>query len=158
MEKLELHKKLIAESLENWNGLKKASIDHFAQTGKASGSFFLALMEYAESYHNEMQVATHPTLPSDEEIERKATEYAENENSCYTNDYYGYVNGAKDVRSIASPRIAEMERELQEAKSLVRSITEFADGMKVLDGEALEILKKTARRVLSDTPTKLPRK
>lgn len=106
----------------------------------------------------ECATLSHPTLPSDEEIKRKATEYAENENSCYTNDYYGYVNGAKDVRSIASARIAEMERELQEAKNLVRSITEFAEGMKVLDGEALQVLKNTARRVLSDKPTQFPRK
>lgn len=146
-----------------------------------------AFIEYRDSYHKELRGGvvmifvknhykwltesellqhwidhvyqpTHPTLPSDEEIKRKATEYAENENSCYTNDYYGYVNGAKDVRSIASARIAEMERELQEAKNLVRSITEFAEGMKVLDGEALQVLKNTARRVLSDKPTQFPRK
>lgn len=49
----ELHKKLISEKLEHWHGLQKASIDHFAQTGKASGSFFLALMDYAESYYKE---------------------------------------------------------------------------------------------------------
>ncbi len=48
----ELHTKLIAEHLENWQGLKKSSIDHFAQTGKVSGTFFLALIEYAESYHD----------------------------------------------------------------------------------------------------------
>ena len=48
----ELHKKLIAEKLENWHGLEKASIDHFAETGKVSGSFFLALMDYAESYRD----------------------------------------------------------------------------------------------------------
>ena len=52
----ELHKKLIEENLENWNGLKKVSIDHFAQTGKVSGSFFLALMEYAEKYHEAKKV------------------------------------------------------------------------------------------------------
>ena len=100
---------------------------------------------------------TRPNLPSDEEIEAYVVEQPIKEMSIqYRRNLM--VNGAKWMRSIASPRIAEMERELQEAKSLVRSITEFADGMKVLDGEALEILKKTARRVLSDTPTKLPRK
>ena len=52
----ELHQKLIAEKLENWNGLQKASIDHFAKTGKVSGSFFLALMDYAESYHKAQKV------------------------------------------------------------------------------------------------------
>jgi hypothetical protein len=148
MEKLELHKKLIAESLENWNGLKKASIDHFAQTGKASGSFFLALMEYAESYHNEMQVASHPTLPSDKEIRSVRNTFVTPQ------EKLAFNSGL----NIASARIAEMERELQEAKNLVRSITEFADGMKVLDGEALRVLKNTARRVLSDKPTQFPRK
>lgn len=49
----ELHKKLISEKLENWSGLQKASIEHYAQTGKVSGSFFLALMDYAESYREQ---------------------------------------------------------------------------------------------------------
>lgn len=31
---------------------------------------------------------------SDEEIEQAAKEYAENENSAYTNDYYGFIQGA----------------------------------------------------------------
>lgn len=43
-------------------------------------------------------------------------------------------------------------------KYLESSIIPFAHNVQPLDGEALEILKKTARRVLSDTPTKLPRK
>ena len=51
-----LHKKLIAEKLENWNPPQSSSIEHFAKTGKVSGSFFLALMEYAESYHKAQEV------------------------------------------------------------------------------------------------------
>lgn len=47
----ELHKKLVSEILENWHPPQSSSIEHFAKTGKVSGSFFLALMEYAESYH-----------------------------------------------------------------------------------------------------------
>lgn len=35
---------------------------------------------------------------SDEKLDGKSQEYAEQECSCYTNDYYGYLNGAKDVR------------------------------------------------------------
>ena len=96
-----------------------------------------------------------PSLPSDEEIK-----------AYYTNQHFhhidgrnykiknNHIEGAKWMRSLCSTRIAEMERELKEAKQLVFNITEFADGMKVLDGEALEVLKKTARRVLSDKPTK----
>lgn len=95
------------------------------------------------------------SLPSDEEIYKLGM----NDDTIETDEEVkGYEIGMKQMRSIASARIAEVERELQEAKQLVRNITEFADGMKVLDGEALEILKKTARRVLSDTPTKLPRR
>lgn len=44
---------LIKKHLEGWTGLQKASIEHFAQTGKASGSFFIALKamldEHAEN-------------------------------------------------------------------------------------------------------------
>jgi len=34
-------------------------------------------------------------MRTDEEIQELAREYAENENSAYTNDYYGFVNGFK---------------------------------------------------------------
>ena len=48
-----MKKELIKKHLEGWNGLQKASIDHFAETGKVSGSFFMALKammdEYAET-------------------------------------------------------------------------------------------------------------
>lgn len=47
----ELHKKLISEKLENFDEVLKTSIDHFAKTGKISGSFLLAVMDYAEIYH-----------------------------------------------------------------------------------------------------------
>ena len=94
-----------------------------------------------------------PSLPSDEEIEVYVNEQPVHEMSIeYRRNLI--ANGAKWMRSLCSTRIAGMERELKEAKQLVFNITEFADGMKVLDGEALEVLKKTARRVLSDKPTK----
>ncbi len=32
---------------------------------------------------------------TDAEIEEAAKEYAENENSAYTNDYYGFIQGAR---------------------------------------------------------------
>ena len=142
-----------------------------------------AFIEYRDSYHKELRGGvvmifvkyhykwitesellqhwidhvyqpSHPTLPSDEvEFALKLNKYIHDQCIDGTPHDIGW-----NVMKMFSTLIAEMERELQEAKSLVRSITEFADGMKVLDGEALEILKKTARRVLSDTPTKLPRK
>ena len=37
---------------------------------------------------------------SKEEIEKLAEEYAENENSCYTNDYYGFINGFNKALSL----------------------------------------------------------
>lgn len=43
-------------------------------------------------------------------------------------------------------------------KCLESSIIPFAHHMQPLDGEPLRILKETARRVLSDKPTQLPRK
>jgi|TARA_R110000868_G_C10373815_1_gene718672 hypothetical protein len=51
-----LKKDLIKKHLEGWNGLEQESIKHFEETGKASGSFFMALKammeEYAESKVN----------------------------------------------------------------------------------------------------------
>ena len=44
---------LIKKHLEGWNGLQQASIQHFSETGTASGSFFMALKammdEHAEN-------------------------------------------------------------------------------------------------------------
>tara|TARA_R100001377_G_scaffold77112_1_gene54249 strand:- start:668 stop:919 length:252 start_codon:yes stop_codon:yes gene_type:complete len=38
-------KELIKKHLEGWQGLEKLSITHFEETGKISGSFFIALKE-----------------------------------------------------------------------------------------------------------------
>lgn len=34
-------------------------------------------------------------MTNKETLEEAAVKYAEEENSCYTNDYYGFINGAK---------------------------------------------------------------
>ena len=104
-----------------------------------------------------------PSLPSDEEKKKSVINkilddlpIREVRGEMSPDEWYGWFEEVYDKAfSLCSTRIAEMERELKEAKQLVFNITEFADGMKVLDGEALEVLKKTARRVLSDKPTKL---
>ena len=41
---------LIKKHLEGWSGLQKASIEHFAESGKASGSFFMALKAMLDEY------------------------------------------------------------------------------------------------------------
>ena len=122
-----------------------------------------------ERYKNSSTSPTHTSLPSDEEIFKMASNRLKNL-SMHDPDkreltdlekvasISSYEKGAKDIRSIASARIAEMERELKKAKQFISDVTEFAEGMKVLDGEALQVLKNTARRVLSDKPTQLPRK
>jgi hypothetical protein len=38
-----------------------------------------------------------PISLKEEALKDKAEEYAENENSCYNNDYYGFYNGANHV-------------------------------------------------------------
>lgn len=49
-------KELIKKHLEDWTGLKKESIEHFAKTGRASGTFFMALKSMMQEYH-EKQLA-----------------------------------------------------------------------------------------------------
>ena len=56
--KEELKRELIKKHLEGWHGFKQASIKHFEEKGKASGSFFMALKEMMEEYHKE-QLALH---------------------------------------------------------------------------------------------------
>lgn len=56
------------------------------------------------AYFNAIQIIKqhglqHHTI-TDTEIGRMAKEYAENENSAYTNDYYGFIAGAKAVLSM----------------------------------------------------------
>ncbi len=43
------------------------------------------------------------SLLSIQNLESAANRYAESENSAYTNDYYGYLKGAKDVLKIFIP-------------------------------------------------------
>ena len=44
---------LIKKHLEGWNGCKLASIQYFYETGKVSGSFFIALKEMMQEYHEQ---------------------------------------------------------------------------------------------------------
>lgn len=65
---------LIKKHLEGWNGLQKASIEHFAESGKASGSFFMALKamldEHAENVvkNNLVKPDVKFQLPSDKQM------------------------------------------------------------------------------------------
>jgi len=43
------------------------------------------------------------SLLSIQNLESSANRYAENENSAYTNDYYGYLNGSKDMLRVFIP-------------------------------------------------------
>jgi hypothetical protein len=67
---------LIKKHLEGWNGLQKASIDHFAESGKASGSFFMALKamldEHAENVvkNNLVKPDVIKSLPSVDELRK----------------------------------------------------------------------------------------
>ncbi len=47
------------------------------------------------------------SLLSEQNLERCANLYAEQENSAYTNDYYGYLNGA---RQMANALVTEIVR------------------------------------------------
>ena len=46
----ERKRELITKYLEGWHGLELSSIQHFAESGKASGSFLLALENLMEEY------------------------------------------------------------------------------------------------------------
>jgi hypothetical protein len=46
----ELKRELIKKHLEGWHGLQQASIKHFEETGKVSGSFFMALKAMMDEY------------------------------------------------------------------------------------------------------------
>jgi len=43
-------KDLITKHLENWNGLKLTSIEHYNKTGKVSGSLLVALEAMMDEY------------------------------------------------------------------------------------------------------------
>ena len=45
-----MENQLITKHLENWDGLKKASIEHYAKTGNISGSLFIAMKEMMNEY------------------------------------------------------------------------------------------------------------
>jgi len=56
---------------------------------------------------NVQQYDVSGSLLSDENLESAANRYAESENSAYTNDYYGYLRGAKEVRALFIPKLSE---------------------------------------------------
>jgi hypothetical protein len=56
---------------------------------------------------NVQQYDVSGSLLSDENLESAANRYAESENSCYINDYYGYLRGAKEVRALFIPKMSE---------------------------------------------------
>lgn len=53
------------------------------------------------------QAKVNGSLLSEQNLERCANLYAEQENNAYTNDYYGYLNGA---RQMANALVTEIER------------------------------------------------
>jgi len=68
---------LIKKHLEGWNGLQKTSIDYFAESGKASGSFFMALKEMLDEHAenvvtNFLQSCVSVQLPLSEDQETEA--------------------------------------------------------------------------------------
>ncbi len=172
MEKFELHNKIVQQ-------LRFHRISGLDEEECANNILSLIEIDWTEGcscYHGDTTgetwccnkcgkpTSTHtsPSLPSDEEKKKSVINkilddlpIREVRSEMSPDEWYGWFEEVYDKAfSLCSTRIAEMERELKEAKQLVFNITEFADGMKVLDGEALEVLKKTARRVLSDKPTK----
>jgi len=64
-------------------------------------------LNYTDEAGNVQQCAVSGSLLSDENLESAANRYAESENSCYINDYYGYLRGAKEVRALFIPKMSE---------------------------------------------------
>ena len=52
----EIKRELIKKHLEDWTGLKQSSIEHFAKSGKASGSFFMALNDMLDDYDKQLRL------------------------------------------------------------------------------------------------------
>lgn len=58
--------KIIKKHLEGWSGLNKASIEHYAETGKISGSLFIAMKEMLDEYAYQ-EIVTELTILKDME-------------------------------------------------------------------------------------------
>jgi hypothetical protein len=52
-------------------------------------------LTYTEAAKKEERIFNSTMMSKQETLEEAAKKYAEEENSCYTNDYYGFINGAK---------------------------------------------------------------
>ncbi len=69
----QIKREVIKKHLEGWErDLKNESIKHFAQSGKVSGSFFMALKDmlddYAEQLHIHDDVGRSEQLPESEKL------------------------------------------------------------------------------------------
>lgn len=56
--KIEIRKQLIERFLENWSGLSELSITNYAETGKVSGSLFIAINAIMKEYEKEFTKGT----------------------------------------------------------------------------------------------------
>lgn len=104
--KLRIHIETTEECLENFN-LDKTTIEILNQE--------LELLKYVHEYFT-----SHPThtLPSDEEIYQLGM----NDNTIETDEELrGFEIGMKQMRFIASPCIAEMEREIKRLQFMIEN-------------------------------------
>ena len=65
---------------------------------------------------------------TEKQIEEMAKEYAENENSAYTNDYYGFINGFKKALTLYG---------VSQQRELLRSYNKFVNERCLLAGGVL---------------------
>jgi len=74
-----LKRDLIRKHIGNWSGLKKTSIQSFADTGEISGSFLKALEDMMEEYHQSKlhQPTVSGSLPSVDEAGVMAVKISE---------------------------------------------------------------------------------
>lgn len=85
------------------------------------------------------------SLLSKENLESAANRYAESENSCYTNDYYGYLRGANEVVEIFTKKrnqgfTLDYITEEDEKKELERILSSLKEEDKIdveFNGESL---------------------
>lgn len=129
---------IIKKHIEGWSGLQKASIDHFAESGKVSGSFFIALKSMLDEHANLQTEQLKKQLEEKEkEIERLKKQYDE-------------VEEARVKMSLAYTdalfKVSENEKEYKEhVEKLCRNIRILEERVKDGDKELSEQIEATNR-------------
>lgn len=129
---------IIKKHIEGWSGLQKASIDHFAESGKVSGSFFIALKSMLDEHAN-LQTEQ---LKKQLEDKEKGVEFFKKLNSELSLEFQknqAEINELKKLLSVQKLKQTSFQSQLLEKD---KELSELKAKHKILFDKILDVSKQ----------------